>query len=138
MPLTATIIIMASGWPLAAELPFVFMLILGGVVNLYQKLTRHPLMMDLLFATTMAAPLPVCSRAFLPHVTGLIWCAAAALFFLALQLNSVAGNLKDLESDRRTGFHTVAMSLGANIAPNGDTHRWDEIQALLLEAAGDD
>jgi len=59
LPLTATMIVMASGWPLAAELPFVFMLILGAVVNLYQKVTRHPLVMDLLFATTMAAPLPV-------------------------------------------------------------------------------
>ena len=45
------------------------MLVLGALVNVYQKATSHPLAMDLLFATTMAAPLPVSAPATAGRVT---------------------------------------------------------------------
>lgn len=119
LPLAATAIVMASDWPIEAEVSFVSMLVLGAIVDLYQKVTDHPMIMDLLYATAMALPLPVCTRALFPRIPMIVWCATLAAFLLALQLNSVAGNLKDLQSDQRTGFRTVAVSLGASISSGG-------------------
>ena len=33
--------------------------------------------------------------------------------------HSIGGNLKDLKSDRETGFKTIAVTRGATIAPTG-------------------
>ena len=95
------------------------MLILATFVNIYQKVTQQPLVMDLLFALSMAAPIPITAQAVTDHVPVVVWSAAASLFFLALQLNSIGGNLKDLKSDRETGFKTIAVTRGATIAPDG-------------------
>ncbi|HUY51013.1 MAG TPA: UbiA family prenyltransferase [Streptosporangiaceae bacterium] len=119
LPLAATAIVVLSRWPISAEIPFTSLLILGAFVNIYQKVTRHPLIMDLLFSVTMAAPIPVTAQALMHNIPFLAWSATVSLFFLALQLNSIGGNLKDLEADRRTGFHTVAVSHGASVAADG-------------------
>jgi 4-hydroxybenzoate polyprenyltransferase len=109
----------AARWPHGAVAGLAATLALGAVVNVYQKATRRPLAMDLLFATAMAAPLPVTALACLGGVPAAVW-AGTCLFFLAsLQLNSMAGNLKDLASDRVTGFRTVAVSLGATVGEDG-------------------
>lgn len=118
-PLAALMIAAISGWPSQAEVPFAAVLIVAAFVNIYHQVTRRPLLMDLLYATAMASPIPICSLAVLHSLTLLTWSATAALFLLALQLNSVAGNLKDLEPDRRTGFRTVALAFGAALAPDG-------------------
>src|SRR5262249_22295206 len=117
-PLAALMIAAASGWPALAEMSFAAVLIVTAYVNIYQKVTRLPLLMELLYATAMAAPIPICALAVLHRVTLLTWCASVALFLLALQLNSIVGNLKDLEPDRQAGLRTVALSLGATIAPD--------------------
>ncbi|MGI8335196.1 UbiA family prenyltransferase [Actinomadura scrupuli] len=119
LPLSATLVVVAMDWPAIAAAAFVSMLILGALVNVYQKATPHPLAMDLLFATTMAAPLPVTAQAAAGGVRAVVWAATALLFLASLQLNSVAGNLKDLGSDLRTGFRTVAVAMGARIGPDG-------------------
>lgn len=117
-PLVALMIALASNWPSGAVLAFAAVLVIGAYVNIYQKITRRPLLMDLLHATAMASPVPICSFAVLHRLTALTWCATTGLFLLALQLNSIAGNLKDLEPDRQAGFCTVALTLGAAIAPD--------------------
>jgi 4-hydroxybenzoate polyprenyltransferase len=119
LPLSATAIVVAMDWPASAAGPFVLMLLLGALVNVYQKATGRPLVMDLLFATTMAAPLPVTAQAAAGRVPMMVWAAALLLFLASLQLNSIAGNLKDLESDLLTGFRTVAVSMGARCGPDG-------------------
>jgi 4-hydroxybenzoate polyprenyltransferase len=116
LPLIAVAIVAVQEWPVPALVSFSLLLALGGAVNLYQKVTAHPLVMDVLFAVTMAVPLPIAARAMSDSVGPAVWSATALLFFLALQLNSIAGNLKDLESDRRTGFRTVAIAFGAVLA----------------------
>lgn len=109
----------AATWPPEAIAGLAATLALGAIVNVYQKATRRPLAMDLLFATAMAAPLPVTALACLGGVPAVVW-AGTCLFFLAsLQLNSMAGNLKDLASDHVTGFRTVAVSLGATVREDG-------------------
>jgi 4-hydroxybenzoate polyprenyltransferase len=118
-PLAALMIAAISGWPHQAEVPFAAVLIAAAFVNIYHQVTRRPLLMDLLYATAMASPIPICSLAVLHGLTLLTWSATAALFLLALQLNSIAGNLKDLEPDRRTGLRTVALAFGAVLAPDG-------------------
>jgi 4-hydroxybenzoate polyprenyltransferase len=118
-PLAALMIAAASDWPATAEESFAAVLIVGAYVNIYQKMTGRPLLMDLVHATAMASPIPICSLAVLHGVTLLAWSATVALFLLALQLNSIVGNLKDLEPDRRTGFRTVALAFGATLAPDG-------------------
>ncbi|MGW0557255.1 UbiA family prenyltransferase [Streptomyces sp. NPDC002926] len=119
LPLAAIGTAVAAGWQRAAAVLFVALLAMAAVVNVYQKVTRHPVLMDLAYATTMAAPLPITAQAYEHEVTPLVWCATSSLFFLALQLNSVAGNLKDLASDRSTGFRTVAIVLGAAVESDG-------------------
>jgi 4-hydroxybenzoate polyprenyltransferase len=118
-PLVAVAVIVAAGWPPLAVIAFVFFLMLGAVVNVYQKATDRPILMDSLFAVTMAAPLPVAAMAYTDRLPTVVWIATVFMFFLALELNSVAGNLKDLSSDLVTGFRTVAVVLGARATPDG-------------------
>ncbi|MFD3458905.1 UbiA family prenyltransferase [Nocardia fluminea] len=118
-PLIAVAVIVAVGWPHTAVVAFTFFLILGAIVNVYQKATDRPILMDSLFAVTMAAPIPVAAAAYADSIPVVVWIATAFMFFLALELNSIAGNLKDLSSDLVTGFRTVAVMLGANTTPDG-------------------
>lgn len=118
-PILGMAVIGALGWPPIAIAAFAFFLILGAVVNVYQKLTERPILMDSLFALTMAAPIPVTAMATVDGLPSIVWIATAFLFFLALELNSVAGNLKDLASDSVTGFRTVAVVLGATMTREG-------------------
>jgi 4-hydroxybenzoate polyprenyltransferase len=119
LPLLASALVAIANWPVAAKWLLILMLILSAFVNVYQKATRRPLLMDLLFAVTMAAPLPITTLAVMGVVPPLVWLTTSLLFLLSLQLNSVAGNLKDLRADERTGFRTVALSLGATLADDG-------------------
>jgi 4-hydroxybenzoate polyprenyltransferase len=119
LPLAAVAIGALANWPASGEVPFIGLLVLATIVNIYQKATRHPLVMDSLFALAMAAPIPITAQAVTGHVPVVAWSATASLFFLALQLNSIGGNLKDLKSDRETGFNTIAVTRGATIAPDG-------------------
>ncbi|MEO3923332.1 UbiA family prenyltransferase [Micromonosporaceae bacterium B7E4] len=119
LPLLAAAMTATAGWAAPAQAWFLVMLALGAFVNVYQKVTDHPVVMDALFAVTMAAPLPVCTLGVGLPVTPVVWLAAAVMFFLCWQLNSIAGNCKDLASDLRTGFKTVATSLGARLADDG-------------------
>jgi 4-hydroxybenzoate polyprenyltransferase len=119
LPLLAVGVVALAGWPPAPQCWFVLLLVLATFVNVYQKVTRRPLAMDLLFAVTMAAPLPITTMAVVGTVPPLVWSATALHVLLSLELNSVAGNLKDLASDERTGFRTVALELGARLAPDG-------------------
>jgi 4-hydroxybenzoate polyprenyltransferase len=119
LPLAAVAIGALAKWPASGEVPLIGLLVVATTVNIYQKVTRHPVIMDSLFALTMAAPIPITAQAVTRHVPVVGWLAAVSLFFLALQLNSVGGNLKDLRADRETGFNTIAVSFGATIAPDG-------------------
>ncbi|WP_405145639.1 UbiA family prenyltransferase [Nocardia salmonicida] len=118
-PLIAVAVIVAVGWPPTAVVAFTFFLILGAIVNVYQKATDRPILMDSLFAVTMAAPIPVAAVAYTDRLPVVVWIATVFMFFLALELNSIAGNLKDLSSDLVTGFRTVAVMLGAKTTPDG-------------------
>ncbi|MFC9659351.1 UbiA family prenyltransferase [Nocardia sp. NPDC127606] len=118
-PLIAVAVIVAVGWPPTAVVAFAFFLILGAVVNVYQKATDRPILMDSLFAVTMAAPIPVAAVAYTDRIPAVVWIATVFMFLLALELNSIAGNLKDLSSDLVTGFRTVAVMLGAKTTPDG-------------------
>ncbi|ROP35738.1 UbiA family prenyltransferase [Saccharothrix texasensis] len=120
LPLAAMAITALHAWPVGAQVAFVLLLVLGAVINVYQKATGHPLLMDVLFAVAMAAPLPVTAWAVSGSAGPVVWWATALLLALSLQLNSVAGNLKDLASDRRTGFRTVAVAMGADIGADGE------------------
>ena len=143
LPLLATTLVIAARWPAGAATTFVLMLALGAATNIYQKVTHHPVLMDLLYATTMAAPLPVTAQAYSNTTTPLLWSSTVTLFLLALQLNSIAGNLKDLRSDQSTGFRTIAVSLGAHLREDhtliaGNRYRtycWT-VQAGVSIAAG--
>lgn len=119
LPLISVCVTSLHGWHSGAQTAFVLLLLLGGVVNLYQKMTAQPLFMDVLFAVAMAGPVAVTAWAVSGSVSPLAWSVSALLLVLSLQLNSVAGNLKDLASDRRTGFRTVAIAMGARIAADG-------------------
>ncbi|MFB8005212.1 UbiA family prenyltransferase [Nocardia sp. NPDC056000] len=118
-PVLALAVIVAVGWPPTAVIAFAFCLILGAVVNVYQKATDRPILMDSLFAVTMAAPVPVAAVAYTDRIPAIVWIATVFMFFLALELNSIAGNLKDLSSDLVTGFRTVAVVLGATATSDG-------------------
>nr|WP_232241444.1 UbiA prenyltransferase family protein [Kutzneria sp. 744] len=118
LPLAAVAVTALDHWPAGAQVAMALLLILGAVVNVYQKATTMPLLMDVLFAVAMAAPPAITAFAVSGAVDTVVWWVTALLFLLSLQLNSIAGNLKDLASDRRTGFRTVAIMMGADIAPN--------------------
>jgi 4-hydroxybenzoate polyprenyltransferase len=119
LPFGAVLAIVLAGWTSGPVAVFIALLALGAVVNVYQKATRCPLAMDMLFAVTMAGPLPVTAWAVTGSVPAVVWLATATLFLLSLELNSVAGNLKDLGSDVGAGFTTVAVSRGARLDTNG-------------------
>lgn len=119
LPLGALLVAVYAGWAGGPLAVFVLLLALAAFVNIYQKATRWPLRMDLLFSLTMAVPLPMTTWAVTGRVPAVVWFAAATLFFLSLELNSVAGNLKDLGTDADAGFTTVATSFGARLAENG-------------------
>jgi 4-hydroxybenzoate polyprenyltransferase len=119
LPLAAVAVTALNGWHAGAQVVFVLLLVLGAIVNVYQKATAHPLPMDVLFSVAMAAPLPVTAWAVSGSVAPVVWWATALLLVLSLQLNSVAGNLKDLAADRRTGFRTVAVTMGVDIDADG-------------------
>lgn len=119
LPMAAIAVTALRHWSPAVQVLFVALLLLGAVVNIYQKVTAHPLLMDVLFAVAMAAPPAVSAFATSGSVAPVVWWACGLLFLLSLQLNSVAGNLKDLASDRRTGFRTVAISMGADLTEDG-------------------
>ncbi|MFD8495896.1 UbiA family prenyltransferase [Amycolatopsis sp. NPDC059657] len=119
LPLAALAIASLEDWSVGAQVSFTLLLVLGAAVNIYQKATTHPLLMDVLFSVAMAAPPAITAFATAGTVGPVTWCATALLFLLSLQLNSVAGNLKDLGSDRRTGFRTVAIAMGADLAADG-------------------
>lgn len=119
LPLVAVLLVTAADWGPGPQSVFVLLVLLAAIVNVYQKATRRPLLMDLLFALTMAGPLPVATWALTGSVSPIVWLGVVTLFLLSLELNSVAGNLKDLRSDLQTGFTTVATSSGAVLSPDG-------------------
>lgn len=119
LPLSSAILVALADWNPGPTVAFLVVLILAAFVNIYQKVTRRPLAMDLLFSVTMAAPLPVATWAIVGAVPAEVWMGSWVLFLLALELNSLAGNLKDLESDTRVGFRTVAISKGARLTEDG-------------------
>jgi 4-hydroxybenzoate polyprenyltransferase len=119
LPLAAVLLVVMANWDSGPQAVFVLLLLLAAFVNVYQKATRRPLAMDLMFAVTMAGPLPVTVWAVAGCVGPVVWLGTATLLLLSLELNSVAGNLKDLASDLRTGFATVAISRGARLSSEG-------------------
>jgi len=119
LPLAAMAVDVAAGWSRTGLLSFAGMAALGAFVNVYQKLTGHPIVMDGLFAVTMAAPIPVSTAGVGLKAGPLVWIVTAAMLFLSWELNSIAGNCKDLRSDQQTGFRTVAVSLGADVRSDG-------------------
>jgi 4-hydroxybenzoate polyprenyltransferase len=119
LPLAAATVVIAARWPVAAQLVLVSTLILAAWVNVYQKATGHPVLLDALFALTMAAPIPATALAVLGGFHTLPMIETVVLFLLALELNSIAGNLKDLAADSRVGFQTVAVRLGTTEAADG-------------------
>lgn len=119
LPLGSAILVALAGWERGPQVVFFAVLILAAFVNIYQKATRQPLKMDLLFSATMAAPIPVGCWATVGTVPPNVWIGTVVLFLLALELNSLAGNLKDLRSDSTVGFRTVATSRGARVDDDG-------------------
>jgi len=119
LPLGATLMVLLASWARGPAALFVLFLALAAPVNVYQKAPGRPLLMDGLFSVTMAGPLPVTAWAVTGFVPTVVWLATATLLLLSLELNSVAGNLKDLATDSDAGFTTVATSRGARLAADG-------------------
>ena len=112
-PLGSVLLIELVDWNRWPASLFVAVLIVAAFVNIYQKRTEHPIVMDALFAATMAAPIPTTAWQYTGSVSPSMWFATIAMFLLSLELNSIAGNLKGLEADSSVGFRTVAILLGA-------------------------
>ncbi|WP_081998424.1 UbiA family prenyltransferase [Sinomonas humi] len=93
--------------------------------NLYQKTSRlfPPVAMDALYAVTMCCLLLAAQTAggSWPSFGGL--CAITAYGLILLPLNAIAGNLKDLKTDRATGARTLAMDFGVSWSPIDSTFR---------------
>jgi 4-hydroxybenzoate polyprenyltransferase len=119
LPLAALLTVVLAGWARGPIAMLILILALAAAVNVYQKATRRPLQMDVLFSVTMAGPLPVTAWAITGGVSTVVWLGTVTLFLLSLELNSVAGNLKDLATDAQVGFTTVAVVRGARLAPDG-------------------
>lgn len=117
LPLLMWFIIIIDDWPTRAEISFVLMLLLGAWLCVYQKTAKgiHPIIMDGLFATTMAAPIPVSIESMGLTIPRLAWLVTATVSILMFALNVIGGNLKDLRSDLLTGFRTTAIALGVRI-----------------------
>jgi 4-hydroxybenzoate polyprenyltransferase len=118
LPVVMWLIINPAGWTVAAESAFAALIGLGAYLDVYQKTSPrvHPILLDSLFAVCMAGPIPVTVAALHLPLDGSVWTLTFAFAFLCLGLNSIGGNLKDLESDLRTGFRTVAISLGVTFS----------------------
>lgn len=117
LPVTMWLVIAPADWPSTAEVSFAALVALGAYLDVFQKTSRrvHPIVLDALFATCMAGPIPVSVLALGGELSAEIWLLALSFGLLCLGLNSIGGNLKDLASDRETGFRTVAIALGVDL-----------------------
>lgn len=117
LPVAMWFLIALDGWTRAANLAFSALLGLGVYLDVFQKTSRRlpPLLLDVLFSVAMAGPVVVGVAAVRRPITLTIWLLAASFLLLCLALNSVSGNLKDIASDLRTGFRTVAVSMGVRL-----------------------
>jgi 4-hydroxybenzoate polyprenyltransferase len=121
LPLVMWTLIALTGWPRRAEVGFALMVLLGGYVDVYQKISHRisPPIMDIFFGLTMAAPIPVSIWALGRSVPRHGWFLTVGFFVLMVQLNSIAGNLKDLAHDQRSGARTTALYLGSRSRSTG-------------------
>lgn len=117
LPLVMWMLIAIDNWPVRSQLGFILMLALGAWLCVNQKTMEriHPVVLDCLFAVTMAAPVPVSIEAIGEQVSTEAWLVTWAIAVLTFMLNSVGGNLKDLESDLDTGFRTSAIAFGVRV-----------------------
>ena len=117
LPVAMWFLIALDGWTRAANLSFSVLLGLGVYLDVFQKTSRRfpPLLLDVLFSVAMAGPVIVGVAAVREPITPTVWLLAASFLLLCLALNSVSGNLKDIASDLRTGFRTVAVSMGVRV-----------------------
>lgn len=138
LPIVMWILIAIADWPARAEVAFASMVLLGAYVDVWQKTSPRvpPPVMDLLFGVTMAAPIPVVIWAVGSTITNTAWLVTVGFFVLMVQLNSVAGNLKDLAEDERSGARTTAIVLGSTVADGrlelgASYRRWIVTTAVL-------
>jgi 4-hydroxybenzoate polyprenyltransferase len=117
LPVCMWVIIAADNWSRPASVAYALCMLLGAYLDVFQKTSKmvHPLILDLLFAIAMAAPTIVGIAAARERIPTVAWLFAAAFVALCLALNSIGGNLKDIESDLSTGFRTVAVALGVRM-----------------------
>lgn len=117
LPICMWVIISADRWSRAASVSFALCMLLGTYLDVYQKTSRwlHPIISDALFAAAMAAPIIVGIAAVRGHIPTVAWLLAGSFVALCLALNSIGGNLKDIDSDVSTGFRTIAVALGVKM-----------------------
>ncbi|WP_165796266.1 UbiA prenyltransferase family protein [Mycobacterium ahvazicum] len=120
LPLLATASAALMSWSGLRVAAFSMLLGVAVLVNIYQKASRYPLLMEILFAVTMVVPLPLTSWAEFGQVPSQVWLATLSFFWLSLELDSICGNLKDLSSDLATGFRTLAVHYGVTVATDGN------------------
>jgi 4-hydroxybenzoate polyprenyltransferase len=117
LPICMWVIIDINDWSRSASTAFALCMLLGAYLDVFQKTSKyiHPLILDLLFAAAMAAPIIVGIAAVRERIPTSAWLLAASFLALCLALNSIGGNLKDIGSDLKTGFRTVAIALGVRM-----------------------
>src|ERR1035437_1761798 len=117
LPICMWVIIDIDDWSRSASTAFALCVLLGAYLDVFQKTPKriHPVILDLLFAAAMAAPIIVGIAAVREQIPTSAWLLAASFLGLCLALNSIGGNLKDIDSDLKTGFRTVAIALGVRM-----------------------